>query len=217
MRRLDPGRLYWPKAALLVRGVLLPVIITTFLGCAPVLEVLPVNSQESGLCDHATILVGHVTTLLTEPTMRPFIPQLRFFELINIAKGDRVRVNVESNETNFILPLPPGEYAISRVQISEGAFQALADLEARFSLSEGNVTNLGMWSLGIESPQYDRKILFSFSNKLDFDVQRTLHSYPCLRSRSVVSTSVDPAAIETRLYETAPYPRFWWFRRHHTS
>jgi hypothetical protein len=208
--------IYGSGPASLLRAVWPPVVLLVCLGCTPVLDALPADSGRKVLCESAGIVMGRVTTELTGQTTRPFMPELRFFELVEVISGNRTRVNVGTSDTHFVVPLPPGEYALGRVQISEGAFQALADIGARFSLLDGTLTDLGTWNLGVESPQYDRTLSFSNINERSH-VQTALNSYPCLRGRSYVSASTVPGAIETRLYETAPYPRFWWFRRHHTS
>ena len=217
MRIIPKSGVQGSNAALLVLGGSLAVLMTLLYGCTPVLEALPAGSSEGGVCNSATILRGRVTTGLTGPSTRPFVPKLQFFELVNTTLGHRVRINVESDDTSFVLPLPPGDYQLTRVGISEGAFQALAEIGAGFMLSEGTMTDIGTWHLSIESPQYDREIVFSSSSEPNDHIKSTMGAYPCLSTRSVVSTSVYPAAVETRLYETAPYPRIWWFRRHHTT
>ena len=217
MRIIPKSGVQGSNAALLVLGGSLAVLMTLLYGCTPVLEALPAGSSEGGVCNSATILRGRVTTGLTGPSTRPFVPKLQFFELVNTTLGHRVRINVESDDTSFVLPLPPGDYQLTRVGISEGAFQALAEIGAGFMLSEGTMTDIGTWHLSIESPQYDREIVFSSSSEPKDHIKSTMGAYPCLGARSVVSTSVYPAAVETRLYETAPYPRIWWFRRHHTT
>jgi hypothetical protein len=48
-------------------------------------------------------------------------------------------------------------------------------------------------------------------------VRQALAPYQILRDRHLSTHILTPSTVETRLYEISPYPRFWWFRRHHTS
>lgn len=163
------------------------------------------------------VVVGHVITVLTGPTTRWYTPELRFFELVNSASGERIRVDVQDDDAWFVLPLPAGEYELSRLQISEGAFLGMAGLDPKFQAVDGRVTYVGTWRLGVESPQYDRTVLLSAVEETEAVVQEALASYPQLRGRPVSTELLTPPIIETRLFEVPPYPRFWWFRRHHTS
>jgi hypothetical protein len=106
------------------------------------------------------IIVEHVITALLGPTTRDYNPKLQFFELINSATHDRIRVDVDSEDGWFILPLTPGTYEIARLQIAEGGFLANAGLSSRFDVREG-ITYVGTWRLGVELPQYDRKVIIS--------------------------------------------------------
>lgn len=188
-------------------------------GCTTVtLRALPSSSELSrSLPSDGTAVVGHVITVLIGPTTRPYVPELRFFELTSVTTQDRFRVNVESEDMWFILPLPPGDYELSRLQISEGGFLATATLGPAFKVVEGHLTYVGTWRLGIESPQYDRGVLLSAVTESEEIVRRMLAPYHFLQDRPLSTDLLSPRTVETRLYEVPPYPRVWWFRRHHTS
>lgn len=201
-----------------MRRLVLSIILPMLVGCATTLPALPDSSDlTEPLPSDGAIVVGHVVTVLIEPTNRAYAPELHFFELINTATQERVRVEVESKDRWFILPLGPGDYELSRLQISEGAFLAMAGLNPGFKVMEGEITYIGTWRLGIESPQYDRSILLSAIAEGREAVHRGLASYPSLQDHPFSTKLLTPATVETRLYEIPPYPKFWWFRRHHTS
>ena len=196
-----------------VRGIVIAVVIGyALLGCAIMLTPLP-DSVPSG----QSIALGRVITLLTGPTTRWFTPELRFFEVVNTSSQERFRVDVNSDDTWFVLPVPPGEYELSRLQIAEGAFLGTAGLEPTFRVAEGQVTYIGTWRLGIESPQYDRSVLLSAIEEPQSVVAEAIAQYPSLHDRSVTTDLLTPSTVETRIYEVPPYPRFKWFRRHQTS
>jgi hypothetical protein len=199
-----------------MRYVVLSFVLLTFGGCVTTLPASP-DSSEVTLSSDGALVVGHVVTVLIGPTTRPYAPELRFFELINTATQERIRVDVESGDRWFIVPLGPGDYELSRIQISEGAFQATAGLNPGFKVIEGRITYVGTWRLGIESPQYDRSALLSAIEEDREVVRRAMISYDSSREYPFSTYLLAPTPIETRLYEVPPYPRFWWFRRHHTS
>ena len=193
-------------------------VFLTLIGCTVTLPALPDPSELSEpLASGGAVVVGHVVTVLMGPTTRWYTPELRFFELINTTTQDRIRVNIESKDRWFILPLPPGDYELSRLQISEGGFLAMAGLNPGFRVVEGRVTYVGTWRLGIESPQYDRGVFLSAVIESEEAVRVALTPYPSLQDRPFSTELLTPATVEARLYEMPPYPRVWWFRRHHTS
>lgn len=167
--------------------------------------------------EHSSVVIGRAVTVLLGPTTRWFTPELWFFELVNVATQERIRVDVNSDDAWFVLPVPSGRYALSQVQISEGAFMGMAGLGSQFEAGEGDVTYVGTWRFGVESPQYDRTVLLSAVAEPESTLRDALTSYPALEARPITTHLLTPSIIETRLYERLPYPRFKWFRRHHTS
>ncbi|MGE3153064.1 MAG: hypothetical protein AB7G48_07945 [Nitrospiraceae bacterium] len=162
------------------------------------------------------VVVGHVITVLLGPTTRIYNPTLHFFELMNSNTHDRIRVDLSSDDAWFVLPLPVGSYEVTLLQIAEGAFLANAGLNSRFHVEEG-LTFVGTWRLGIESPQYDREVIISVVTDNEVHIREKLAPYYSVIDQSLAFNLLSPATSETRLYEVPPYPRYWWFKRHHTS
>jgi hypothetical protein len=188
------------------------LLLCAVTGCVTTLPVRPESVSSDG-----AIVVGRAVTVLLGPTTRWFIPELRFFEVVNTVTNARIRVDVNSDDAWFVLPLPAGQYELSRIQISEGAFMGVAGLNPQFQVSEDGVTYVGTWRFGVESPQYDRSVLLSAVTERDPSIRDALAPYPVLVDRPIVTHLLTPPTIETRLYEVPPYPRVWFFRRHHTS
>jgi hypothetical protein len=188
------------------------LLLCAVTGCVTTLPVRPESVSSDG-----AIVVGRAVTVLLGPTTRWFTPELRFFEVVNIVTNARIRVDVNSDDAWFVLPLPAGQYELSRIQISEGAFMGMAGLNPQFQVSEDGVTYVGTWRFGVESPQYDRSVLLSAVTERDPAIRDALTPYPVLVDRPIVTHLLTPPTIETRLYEVPPYPRVWFFRRHHTS
>src|ERR1044071_8966571 len=88
----------------------------------------------------ATVIVGHVITVLTGPSNRWWSPELRFFEIVHAGTGERTQVMVESDDAWFTVRVKPGDYQLVRLQVSEGAFLANAGPIIRFTAAPGEVT-----------------------------------------------------------------------------
>ena len=118
----------------------------------------------------------------------------------------------------FVLQLPAGEYALTRVQISEGPFMSMADYASTFQVGAEPLTYVGTWRFGIDSPRYERMIVISAvrDQQEQAQAQRTLfEQYPALDGEMVTAVLPSPTEVETRLYEVMPYPRYpTYFRRH---
>jgi hypothetical protein len=188
------------------------LLLCAVTGCVTTLPVRPESVSSDG-----AIVVGRAMTVLLGPTTRWFTPELRFFEVVNTVTNARIRVDVNSDDAWFVLPLPAGQYELTRIQISEGAFMGMAGLNPQFQVSEDGVTYVGTWRFGVESPQYDRSVLLSAVTERAPAIRDALTPYPVLVDRPIVTHLLTPPTIETRLYEVPPYPRVWFFRRHHTS
>jgi hypothetical protein len=164
-------------------------------------------------------VIGRVTTVITGETRRIYEPALRFFELVNRQTQERFRVDVESDDQQFVLSLPPGEYELNRVQINEGPFMSMAQLSASFALEQGGITYLGTWRFGVDSPRYERKVVLSMivdEQDRDQAEQIIKQKYATQEISAVVTVLPDPAESEARLYEVMPYPRYpRYFQRHY--
>lgn len=156
---------------------------------------------------------GRTQAVLSAPSTRWYAPEVRFLELRNRATHERIRVDVVSADGLFVLNLPPGEYELTRVQINEGPFLAMADLTATFRVNPDGVTYLGTWRFMLDSPRTQRMVIVAAVLE-QAEAQRQLTArYPDLAGRPLVTVLPDPATAETRLYEVSPYPRYRYFRR----
>ncbi len=157
---------------------------------------------------------GRTQAVLTAPSTRWYAPEVRFLELRNRTTYERIRVDVVSADGLFVLNLPPGEYELTRVQINEGPFLAMADLTATFQVNPDIVTYLGTWRFMVDSPRTQRMLVLSVAPEQEEPVRELTALYPAVASRPVRTAIPTLAASESRLYEVAPYPRYRWFRRH---
>ena len=185
------------------------------MGCAT-----RVDPSPQQLAETEGLAFSRVRTVLTGPTTRAYLPELRFLELYNRTTKERFRIDVQQADSVIYLQLPPGEYELSRIMINEGAYQSAAAPGPVFRIPQipnGGVTYLGTWRLGVSSPRYGREVLLSFVEELDETWPIVIDRYPGLRDRPITTVLPNPVLSETSLYEVPPYPRIWFFRRHHTS
>jgi len=121
------------KGITMMNGRMLVLVIGFILsaiGCAKEVVSLPKT-----LPNNKPVAFGKIQAFLTGPTNRWSAPQVRFFELENLTTKERIRVDVESADSPFFLSLPAGEYELARVQINEGAFRSMAQLNETFEWS----------------------------------------------------------------------------------
>ncbi len=191
--------------------VLVIGFIVSAIGCAKEVVSLPKT-----LPNNTPVAFGKIQAFLTGPTNRWYAPQVRFFELKNLTTKERIRVDVESADSPFFLSLPAGEYELARVQINEGAFRSMAQLNETFEVSDGALNYLGKWELKIHPPTYLRLVDVSVESDLEEAKAEVLSLHPDLAGLPIVAKLPTPKEKETRLVEIAPYPRVWWFCRHLT-
>jgi hypothetical protein len=164
------------------------------------------------------LVIGRVVAVITGESSRMYGPAVRFFEVEEARNHERFTVDIQSDDGQFTIALPPGNYRLNRVQISEGPFMSMAELNASFSVRQDSLTYVGTWRFGVDSPKYGRMVVLSMV--MD-PVDRTqaeaflAKQYPALQGIPVTSALPDPPTMEARLYEVMPYPRFpTYFRRH---
>jgi hypothetical protein len=174
-------------------------------GCATDLPSTVAPTEEA-----TSLVIGRITTVITGETRRIYDPALRFFELVNRQAQERFRVDVQSDDQQFVLSLPPGVYELNRVQINERSFMSLAQLSASFALERGAIAYLGTWRFGVDSPRYGRMVLLSMTvNERDRALAEQVikQGYPEHEIEAAVTVLPDPAESEARLYKVTPYPR----------
>ena len=131
---------------------------------------------------------------------------------------ERFKIHVKSKDRYFSISLPPGRYAMNRVQVSEGPFLSIAQLAANFTLQPDVVTFVGTWRFGIDSPKYGRQVIVSMIHD-EQDQKRVQQfvndSYPAYSTRPLMVLIPEPPHEEARLFELVPYPNYSrYFRRH---
>ncbi len=165
----------------------------------------------------SSLVFGRIASDLSGPSNRRYHPEVRFFEITNRQTRQRYRVDVEAKDSSFYLPLPDGEYEVTRIQIQEGVFRSMAQLSLTFHIEGKGIYDSGYWDVQISSPYYDRKMTISVSANPDSSKDLSPSDYPELSHLPITSLSLNPEVYEARLFEVVPYPRFRYFMRHHTS
>ncbi|MDC8450910.1 MAG: hypothetical protein LV473_21500 [Nitrospira sp.] len=193
------------------RGGLLGALVLGLSSCVTELPALVDQNQVAG-----NLVVGRVITILTGERSRRYVPQMRFLELEDTDSQQRFQVDIESPDQRFAVDLPAGKYRLIRVQVSEGPFMSMADLDMTFSVEADAITHVGTWRFGVDSPRYGRNVIVSIVSE-ERDMARTFlnEQYPAFNENPMVERLPQPSQTETRLYEVMPYPRYSrYFRRH---
>jgi len=182
-------------------------------GCVTQLSAVP-----DDLSLPSNVAVGRVVAVLTGERSRIYEPAVKSFEVQNRQTKQRYNVQIDSDNESFILPLAPGDYELTRVQINEGPFLSMAQLASRFSIGQDPVTYLGTWRFGVDSPNYGRMVSVSMVTDEEdrAEALQTLgHDDQHADIQEVATVLPDPPELQTRLYEVMPYPRVpRYFRRH---
>lgn len=160
-----------------------------------------------------TLVFGNIQVKLSGPTNRWFVPQIEFAELYHRDTHERIRIDFKTQQSLFILPLPEGQYELTRVQIAEGGFRSMAQLSSSFRVQNDRMTYVGTWTFEVAPPYYDRAITLTVSSELTNAVAEMQTKYPDHHEHLVQSALPIPATQETRLFEVVPYPRVKYFRR----
>lgn len=193
----------------------LMVVLCGLPGCVTDASTLDASQDEV----RKVLLLGQVVTVLTGDRARKFEPAVREIELIEQNTGTRYRVQVEGTNTPFAVFVPPGRYEMTRVKIHEGPFLSIAHLTASWLVEEGAPIFVGTWRFGVDSPRYGRMVVVSMvlDDEVRQQAEQALHeAYPAWASAPMVTVLPQPAELQTRLYEVAPYPRISrYFRRHY--
>ena len=186
-------------------------LVLSMSSCVTELPSLVDQDQVAG-----SLVVGRVITVLTGERSRRYLPQMRFLELEDKDSQQRFQVDIQSPDQRFAIDLPAGNYRLSRVQISEGPFMSMADLDMTFSVEANVITYVGTWRFGVDSPRYGRNVIVSMVSEERSAAHTFLNEqYPALSENSMVERIPQPLQTEARLYEVMPYPRYpRYFRRH---
>lgn len=199
------------KQVQMFRGGLLGALVLGTSSCVTELPSLVDQDQVTG-----SLVVGRVITVLTGERSRRYLPQMRFLELEGQDSQQRFQVEIESPDQRFAIDLPSGTYRLNRVQISEGPFMSMADLDMTFSVEAGVITHVGTWRFGVDSPRYGRNVMVSMIAEERVMARTFLNErYPAFNENSIVECLPQPPQVEARLYEVMPCPRISrYFHRH---
>jgi len=191
-------------------------ILGMSLSCAACVAQLPPLAEVAEPADG--LVVGRVSAALTGERARKYEPEVRSFEVEHQKSRERYNVEIKSDDRRFSMALPPGDYRLNRVQISEGPFMSMAQLDAVFSVEPNVMTYVGTWRFGVDSPKYGRKVLLSMiedEQDMAQAEQSLKERFPDFTGAPTVKRLPDPSQSEARLYEVMPYPRYQrYFRRH---
>lgn len=183
------------------------------IGCASVDLPMADDSEAT-----KTLVVGRTVAVITGERSRIYGPEVRFFEVEDQQTRTRFNVEVKSDDQHFAIALPPGTYRLNRVQISEGPFMSMAEMNAAFTVTQDVVTYLGTWRFGVDSPRYGRMVVLSMvlDDQDQTEAVTFLKShYPQEEGRRLTAVLPEPSSAEARLYEVMPYPRYpRYFQRH---
>lgn len=197
MRRLSAGAL----------------LVSALVACAA-----SVPAEAPDLAAGQVVVFGRIITVLTAPSSRSYEPIVTFFEVLNRSTGGRTKVAIDSNDKLFVLQLPAGDYEVTRVQIHEGPFAALADLSLVFRIGQERAVYVGTWRMGVDRPRNDRQLLVSVvQNDVEQAeaVQHLVARHADMADQTITTLLPVPAVTETALHEVMPYPRIVpYFRRH---
>ena len=188
-------------------------ITLSCVGCAAAI----VPYDEVGESGNPSVM-GRVVAVIVGESSRIYEPEVRSFELEEQHSHERFIVQVQSDDRPFAITLRPGDYRLIRVQINEGPFMSMAEINASFSVNQESLTYVGTWRFGVDIPKYGR--MLSLSMVMDATDRAQVEAmiakqYPLLEGIPLVSVLPDPPTLETRLYEVMPYPRYpSYFRRH---
>lgn len=194
------------KRIWVLRGGLLGALVLSMSSCATELPSLVNPNQVTD-----NLVVGRIITVLTAGTTRRYLPEMRFLELEDRTSQKRFQLRIESYDRYFALNLPTGNYRLNRVQIREGPFMSMADVDLAFSVEAGVITHVGTWRFSVGIPRYWRTVMLSVvvDQEETERAQKFLdNQYPTFGGRSMVEVLPQPSQTEARLYETEPYPRY---------
>ncbi len=143
---------------------------------------------------------------------RGYQTQLRFFHLLNLGTGERLRVDVQSAAKAFILNLAPGDYEVVRVQFNEGPMMMESHFSLQFQVRPNVMTYLGIWQFDVDTPRTQRMLRTEiFHEQPNWDEIPMMHRAPNRKTMEVFLAKL--GSEETRLYTVAPYPKISYYYR----
>lgn len=189
------------------------LILASCASSQPFAEVRSIHAST----DARPTMFGRIQLVPRGPIARIYSPVVRFFELYSPTLDRRFQVEVDAAKAFFALAIPPGEYVLTRVQITEGAFRGMAQVHQPFEVKATGATYVGSWTLALAPPRYDRTMELSIASEPIAATAEFMARHPAFDGP--VHTAFPEAVIapKTRLWEIYPYPRYKYFLRHHPT
>ena len=155
---------------------------------------------------------GLIKVRTTGSYSRGYQTQLRFFHLLNLSSGERLRVDVQSAAKAFILYLAPGDYEVIRVQFNEGPMMMEAHMSLQFQVRPNGTTYLGIWHFNVDTPRTQRMLRTEIVHEQpNWEEVPMMHGAPNRKTMEVFLPKL--GSEEIRLFTVAPYPKISYYYR----
>ena len=155
---------------------------------------------------------GLIKVRTTGSYSRGYHTQLRFFHLLNLGTGERIRVDVQSAAKAFILSLAPGDYEVIRVQFNEGPMMMESHVSLQFQVHPNRTTYLGTWQFDVDTPRTQRMLRTEIIHEEpNWGEIRMMD--PALNRKPMEVFLPKLGSKEIRLFTVAPYPKISYYYR----
>jgi len=155
---------------------------------------------------------GLIKVRTTGSYSRGYQTQLRFFHLLNLGTGERLRVDVQSAAKAFFLNLAPGDYEVIRVQFNEGPMMMESHVSLQFQVHPNGTTYLGLWQFDVDTPRTQRMLRTEIVHEQpNWEEVPMMHRAPNRKAMEVFLPKL--GSEEIRLFTVAPYPKISYYYR----
>ena len=155
---------------------------------------------------------GLIKVRTTGSYSRGYQTQLRFFHLLNLGTGERLRVDVQSAAKAFFLNLAPGGYEVVRVQFNEGPMMMESHVSLQFQVRPNRTTYLGTWQFDVDTPRTQRMLRTEITN--EESNWGEIHMMDRALNRKTMEVFLPKLeSEEIRLFTVAPYPKISYYYR----
>ena len=155
---------------------------------------------------------GLIKVRTTGSYSRGYQTQLRFFHLLNLGRGERLRIDVQSAAKAFFLTLAPGDYEVVRVQFNEGPMMMESHVSLQFQVRPKGMTYLGIWQFDVDTPRTQRMLRTEITNEEpNWGEIHMMHRVLNRKTMEVFLPKL--GSEEIRLFTVAPYPKISYYYR----
>ena len=155
---------------------------------------------------------GLIKVRTTGSYSRGYQTQLRFFHLLNLDSGERLRVDVQSAAKAFFLTLAPGDYEVIRVQFNEGPMMMESHVSLQFQVRPNGTTYLGIWQFDVDTPRTQRMLRTEIVHEQpNWEEVSMMHGAPNRKTMEVFLPKL--GSEEIRLFTVAPNPKISYYYR----